>query len=83
MKPHPAVPPAERGGTLPPTRREDDVGELSAWHWAVVLVVAVMLFGSRRLPDAARSVGRSVRILRAELRGGTEPEPHRGDPEQR
>jgi sec-independent protein translocase protein TatA len=47
-----------------------DVGELSAWHWAVVVVVAVLLFGSQRLPDAARSLGRSARILRAELRGG-------------
>ena len=43
------------------------MGELSAWHWLVVLAVAVVLFGSRRLPDAARSLGRSARILRAEL----------------
>jgi len=45
------------------------MGELSAWHWAIVVVVAMLLFGSRRLPDAARSIGRSARILRAELRG--------------
>ena len=44
------------------------MGELSAWHWAIVAVVAMLLFGSRRLPDAARSIGRSARILRAELR---------------
>jgi sec-independent protein translocase protein TatA len=48
------------------------VGELSAWHWAIVAVVAMLLFGSRRLPDAARSIGRSARILRAELRAGTD-----------
>jgi sec-independent protein translocase protein TatA len=48
------------------------VGELSAWHWAVVAVVAVLLFGSQRLPDAARSIGRSARILRAELRAGSD-----------
>jgi sec-independent protein translocase protein TatA len=48
------------------------VGELSAWHWAVVVVVAVLLFGSQRLPDAARSIGRSARILRAELRAGSD-----------
>ena len=44
------------------------MGELSAWHWAVVALVAVLLFGSQRLPDAARSIGRSARILKAELR---------------
>jgi sec-independent protein translocase protein TatA len=51
------------------------VGELSAWHWAIVVLAAVLLFGSRRLPDAARSLGRSARILRAELRAGSEPPP--------
>jgi sec-independent protein translocase protein TatA len=51
------------------------VGELSAWHWAIVAVVAMLLFGSQRLPEAARSIGRSARILRAELRAGTDTDP--------
>ena len=55
------------------------MGELSAWHWAVVVVVAVLLFGSQRLPDAARSIGRSARILRAELRGGPADAPPPSD----
>jgi sec-independent protein translocase protein TatA len=62
------------------------VGELSAWHWAVVVVVAVLLFGSQRLPDAARSLGRSARILRAELRGtddATPTAPPPADPHDR
>ena len=54
------------------------MGELSAWHWLIVVVAAVVLFGAGRLPDAARSLGRSARILRAELRGGTPP-PRPGD----
>ena len=45
------------------------MGELSPWHWAIVIVVFVVLFGAKRLPDAARSLGRSARILRAELHG--------------
>jgi sec-independent protein translocase protein TatA len=44
------------------------MGELSPWHWAVVIGIAVLLFGAKRLPDAARSLGRSARILKAELR---------------
>jgi sec-independent protein translocase protein TatA len=43
------------------------MGELSAWHWLIVIAVAAVLFGAKRLPDVARSVGRSARILRAEL----------------
>ncbi len=45
------------------------MGELSPWHWAVVILVAALLFGAKRLPDAARSIGQSARILKAELRG--------------
>jgi sec-independent protein translocase protein TatA len=52
------------------------MGELSPWHWLIVIAVAAVVFGSRRLPDAARSLGRSVRILKAEL-GGEHPPPER------
>lgn len=34
----------------------------------VVVVLAVLLFGAKRLPDAARSLGRALRVLRAEVR---------------
>jgi sec-independent protein translocase protein TatA len=44
------------------------MGELSVWHWLIVIAVFVLLFGARKLPDAARSLGRSARILKAELR---------------
>jgi sec-independent protein translocase protein TatA len=45
------------------------MGALRPWHIAVLVVVLVLLFGAKRLPDAARSLGRSVRILKAETRG--------------
>jgi sec-independent protein translocase protein TatA len=50
------------------------MGELSPWHWVIVLLVFALLFGSRKLPDAARSLGRSMRIFRAEMRS-TQEEP--------
>ena len=56
------------------------MGELSAWHWAVVVLVAVFLFGSQRLPDLARGIGRSARILKAELGGGSTPRPETDEP---
>jgi len=51
------------------------MGELSPWHWAIVIIVLVVLFGSRRLPDAARSIGRSARILKSELRANDKEAP--------
>lgn len=39
---------------------------LEGWHLIVVLLLVIVVFGSRRLPDAARAVGKSMRILKTE-----------------
>lgn len=44
------------------------MGALQPWHWIILLVVAVVLFGSKRLPDAARSLGKSMRIFKTEVK---------------
>jgi sec-independent protein translocase protein TatA len=44
------------------------MGSLSIWHWAIVVLALVLLFGSRRLPDATRNLGRSLRILKSEVK---------------
>jgi sec-independent protein translocase protein TatA len=38
------------------------------WHIIVLVVVIALLFGSKRLPDAARGLGRSMRIFKAEVK---------------
>jgi len=45
------------------------MGTLRPWHVIVVVAVLILLFGAKRLPDAARSLGRSLRIIKAETRG--------------
>lgn len=45
------------------------MGALKPWHIAILVVVLVLLFGAKRLPDAARSLGRSMRIIKAETKG--------------
>jgi sec-independent protein translocase protein TatA len=45
------------------------MGVLRPWHIAVLVVVLILLFGAKRLPDAARGLGRSLRIIKAETRG--------------
>lgn len=39
----------------------------SPWKVLIIAVVVLVLFGSRKLPDAARSLGRSMRILKSEV----------------
>jgi len=44
------------------------MGALQPWHWIILLLVVVLLFGSKRLPDAARSLGKSMRIFKSEVK---------------
>src|SRR5689334_10219500 len=45
------------------------MGALKPWHIAIFVAALVLLFGAKRLPDAARSLGRSLRIIKAETKG--------------
>lgn len=45
-------------------------------HIVILIAVIVLLFGASRLPNLARSLGRSMRIMKAETRGlMDEPDP--------
>ncbi|MCR5976501.1 twin-arginine translocase TatA/TatE family subunit [Gordonia jinghuaiqii] len=44
------------------------MGFTSWWHWAIVAVVLLILFGSKKLPDAARGLGQSLRIFKSEVK---------------
>ena len=39
----------------------------SPWKILIIAVVLIILFGGKKMPDAARSLGRSMRILKAEV----------------
>jgi sec-independent protein translocase protein TatA len=48
------------------------VGLFNGFGWPHLLIIAALLilfFGAKRLPDAARGIGKSMRIFRAETRG--------------
>jgi sec-independent protein translocase protein TatA len=46
-----------------------DMGDLSPWHIAILVVVLVLLFGARRLPGAAKSLGESMHIFKQSVSG--------------
>ncbi|MER7768120.1 Sec-independent protein translocase subunit TatA [Kitasatospora sp. NPDC096140] len=47
---------------------------LEPWHIFVVLAVVILLFGSKKLPEMARGLGKSMRILKAETKAMREDE---------
>ena len=42
---------------------------LGGWELVILVGVLVLVFGSRKLPDMARSVGQSARVLKGEMKG--------------
>jgi sec-independent protein translocase protein TatA len=58
------------------------IGDLfdSPWKILIVAVVLIVLFGSKKLPHAARSLGQSMRILKREVQGLAEDDTMPGSP---
>lgn len=50
------------------------MGALQPWHIVIVALIFVILFGAQRLPDAARGIGRSLRVFKSEVAELNEPE---------
>ena len=48
-------------------------------EWIWILVVVAVLFGAKRLPDSARSLGRSMRIFKSEMKEMKDDEKKDGD----
>jgi sec-independent protein translocase protein TatA len=56
--------------------------DLGVWEILIIAVVILILFGSRKMPDAARSLGRSLRILKTEVKGLHDDEDERPSADQ-
>lgn len=55
------------------------MGNLGATELLIIAVVVLLLFGSKKLPEMARSLGRSAKILKAESSGLREDDEVRAD----
>ncbi|MDX3379944.1 Sec-independent protein translocase subunit TatA [Streptomyces niveiscabiei] len=57
---------------------------LEPWHLLIVAIVVIVLFGSKKLPDTARALGKSMRILKSEAKAMKEEDSansaHPGNP---
>ncbi len=45
------------------------MGALSPWHWLLVLLIVLLIFGPSRLPEAGKGLGKAIRGFREGLKG--------------
>ena len=43
------------------------MGSMSVWHWLIVLLVIVLLFGAKKIPELAKGLGSGIRTFKKEL----------------
>lgn len=43
------------------------MGSLSIWHWLIVLVIIVLIFGTKKLKGAGKDVGGAVHAFKKEV----------------
>lgn len=48
------------------------MGRVSGWEWLIILAVLLLLFGARKLPELARSLGASAKEFRKGIEAGSE-----------
>ena len=50
---------------------------LTGWHFLIILVVVLLLFGAPKLPGLARSLGQSMKIFKSEIKNDSvDPDPN-------
>ena len=55
------------------------MGGLSIWHWLIVLLVVVLIFGTKKLRNIGQDLGGAVRGFKEGMKGA-ESEPEAGKP---
>ena len=47
-------------------------GWIGPWEIAILLVIILLVFGPKRLPELGRSLGRGMREFKSSIKGGEE-----------
>ena len=55
------------------------MGSFSIWHWLIVLVVVLLIFGTKRLRGAGRDLGEAVKGFKKGLKDDDKPAGQLGD----
>ena len=55
------------------------MGSFSIWHWIIVLVIILLVFGTKRLTGGAKDLGNAVKEFKKGMREDDAPPPRLGD----
>jgi sec-independent protein translocase protein TatA len=50
------------------------MGSFSIWHWLIVLLVIVLIFGTKKLRNVGSDLGGAVKDFKQGMKSGSEPE---------
>ncbi len=50
------------------------MGSFSVWHWLIVLLIVVLVFGTKKLKNIGSDLGGAVKGFKDGMKDGTNPE---------
>jgi sec-independent protein translocase protein TatA len=56
------------------------MGGFSIWHWLIVLLVVVVIFGTKKLRNIGSDLGSAVKGFKDGVKGATDGEPEAAAP---
>ena len=57
------------------------MGSFSIWHWLIVLVIVMLIFGTKKLRNIGADLGGAVRGFKEGMREGTAERPAEAPPQ--
>lgn len=51
------------------------MGSMSVWHWLIVLVVILLVFGTKKIGNIGSDLGKAVKGFKDGVKGGEEEKP--------
>jgi sec-independent protein translocase protein TatA len=55
------------------------MGSFSIWHWLIVLVVIILVFGTSKLKNVGKDLGGAIKGFKEGMKEGTDEAPHKVD----
>ena len=50
------------------------MGSFSIWHWLIVLLIVILIFGTKKLRNIGEDLGGAVKGFKDGMKGGEEPQ---------